>query len=201
MKLDTLAVHAGAAPDKATGSMAPPIHLSTNFLHGAASEETYGYMYIRDKNPTQDRLEEAMSALEGGEDALAFSSGMGATAALLQNLEPNSHIIIPADVYVHVRLLAARFLANWQVQHSIVEMSSPDAGASCRAAQHQIDLGGDTFQSADDGYGYCGDGKDCARCGRLPSGGQYVRHAGTATSFRFWSGYCSALDHKILWRA
>jgi cystathionine gamma-synthase len=127
MKLDTLAVHAGAAPDKATGSMAPPIHLSTNFLHGAASEETYGYMYIRDKNPTQDRLEEAMSALEGGEDALAFSSGMGATAALLQNLEPNSHIIIPADVYVHLRVLAARHLANWQIQHTIVEMSSPDA--------------------------------------------------------------------------
>jgi hypothetical protein len=39
--------------------MAPPIHLSTNFLHGAASEETFGYMYIRDKNPTQDRRKKA----------------------------------------------------------------------------------------------------------------------------------------------
>src|ERR1700690_2604021 len=107
MKLDTLAFPSGAAPNKTPGSIAPPIHLSTNFLHGAASEETHGYMYIRDKNPTQDRLEEAMSALEGGEDALVFSSGMGATAALLQNLPPDSHIIIPEDVYVHVRLLAA----------------------------------------------------------------------------------------------
>jgi len=127
MKLDTLAVHSGAAPDKTTGSIAPPIHLSTNFLHGAASEETHGYMYIRDKNPTQDRLEEAMSALEGGEDAMVFSSGMGATAALLQNLPPDSHIIIPEDVYVHVRLLAARYLPNWRIEHTIVDMCSPEA--------------------------------------------------------------------------
>ena len=113
MKFDTLAVHAGGEADKSTGSMAPPIHLSTNFLHGAASEEIHGYMYVRDKNPTQDRLEAAMSALEGGEDALVFSSGMGASAALMQNLEPNSHIMIPEDVYVHLRLLAARFLRKW----------------------------------------------------------------------------------------
>jgi cystathionine beta-lyase/cystathionine gamma-synthase len=41
-----------------------------------------------------------MSALEGGEDALAFSSGMGATAAFFQSIEPRSHVIIPEDVYV-----------------------------------------------------------------------------------------------------
>ena len=127
MKFDTLAVHAGAQPDKITGSIAPPIHLSTNFLHGAASEEAFGYMYIRDKNPTQDRLEEAMSALEGGEDALVFSSGMGATAAMLQNLPADSHILIPQDVYTHVRLLASRYLPNWQIQHSSVDMTSLEA--------------------------------------------------------------------------
>jgi cystathionine gamma-synthase len=127
MKFETLAVHAGGEPDKSTGSMAPPIHLSTNFLHGAASEEIHGYMYVRDKNPTQDRLEAAMSALEGGEDALVFSSGMGASAALMQNLEPNSHIMIPEDVYVHLRLLAARFLRKWQVEHSVVDMTSLEA--------------------------------------------------------------------------
>jgi cystathionine gamma-synthase len=127
MKFDTLAVHAGGEADKSTGSVAPPIHLSTNFLHGAASEELHGYMYVRDKNPTQDRLEAAMSALEGGEGALVFSSGMGASAALMQNLEPNSHIIIPEDVYVHLRVLAARFLGKWQVQHSIVDMTSLEA--------------------------------------------------------------------------
>ena len=125
MKFDTLAIHAGAQPDKTTGSIAPPIHLSTNFLHGAASEESFGYMYIRDKNPTQDRLEEAMNALEGGEGALAFSSGMGATAAMLQSLPAGSHILIPRDVYSHVRVLASRYLANWQIDETTVDMRSP----------------------------------------------------------------------------
>jgi cystathionine gamma-synthase len=85
MKIETKAVHAGPGRDPATGAIAPPIHLSTTFEHGPASEEIHGYMCIRDKNPTQDRLEEAMSELEGGEGALVFSSGMGAAAALLQH--------------------------------------------------------------------------------------------------------------------
>lgn len=127
MRMETLAVHAGATPDPVTGSVAPPIHLSTNFIHGPASEEIHGYTYVRDKNPTQDRLEAAMSALEGGEDALVFSSGMGATAAFFQTLEPNSHVIIPEDVYVHVRVLAATYFANWQLKFTSVDTQSAAA--------------------------------------------------------------------------
>jgi cystathionine gamma-synthase len=127
MKMETLAIHAGFAPDPVTGSVAPPIHLSTNFIHGPASEETYGYMYVRDKNPTQDRLEAAMSALESGEDALAFSSGMGATTAFFQTLEPRSHVVIPEDVYTHVRVLAATHFASWQLEYSTVDTQSLSA--------------------------------------------------------------------------
>jgi cystathionine gamma-synthase len=130
MKLETLAVHAGGSPDPATGSVAPAIHLSTTFVHGPASEETFGYTYIRDKNPTQDRLEAAMSALEGGEDALAFSSGMGATAAFFQSIEPRSHVIIPEDVYVHVRVMAANYFANWQLEYTTADTQSLDAVAA-----------------------------------------------------------------------
>jgi cystathionine gamma-synthase len=127
MKMETLAVHAGAEADPVTGSVAPPIHLSTTFLHGPATEEIHGYIYVRDKNPTQDRLEAAMSALEGGEDALGFSSGMGAIAAFFQSLEPASHVIIPEDVYVHVRDIAAKYFANWQLAYSTVDTQSPAA--------------------------------------------------------------------------
>jgi cystathionine gamma-synthase len=127
MKMETLAVHAGAATDPVTGSVAPPIHLSTNFIHGPATEEIHGYIYVRDKNPTQDRLEAAMSALEGGEDALAFASGMGATASFFQSLEPGSHVIIPEDVYVHVRIMAASHFPNWQLEYTCVDTQSPAA--------------------------------------------------------------------------
>jgi len=138
MKMETLAIHAGAAPDPVTGSVAPPIHLSTNFIHGPASEETYGYMYIRDKNPTQDRLEAAMAALEGGEDALAFSSGMGATSSFFQTLEPGSHVIIPEDVYVHVRVVAATHFSNWQLEYSTVDTQS--IAAICAAIRPNTKL-------------------------------------------------------------
>jgi len=127
MKMETLAVHAGAAADPVTGSVALPIHLSTNFIHGPASEEIHGYTYVRDKNPTQDHLEAAMSALEGGEDALVFSSGMGATAAFFQSLQPHSHVIIPEDVYVHVRVIATAYFANWQLKFTSVDTQSPAA--------------------------------------------------------------------------
>ena len=124
MHIETTAVHAGAETDPATGSIAPPIHLSTTFAHGPASERAHGYSYIRDENPTQDRLETAMRQLEGGEASLVFASGMGAAAALLQVLEPGSHVVFPEDVYVHVRVAHREFLPKWRIDVSVAEMQS-----------------------------------------------------------------------------
>src|SRR5271154_5663327 len=62
--IETIAVHAGCEPDPATGALAPPIHLSTTFEHGPATEILHGYTYVRDENPTQDRLEAALAQLE-----------------------------------------------------------------------------------------------------------------------------------------
>jgi cystathionine gamma-synthase len=124
VKFETVAVNAGAEPDPVTGAIAPPIHVSTTFEHGPANEETHGYIYVRDKNPTQDRLEKALSMLEGGEEALVFASGMGACAALLQALGPNSHIIFPEDVYVHVREIRHEYLPKWGQSAAVVNMRS-----------------------------------------------------------------------------
>src|SRR6266516_3185035 len=57
MKFETLAVHAGAEPDPSTAALAPPIHLSTTFEHAPDGAVLHGFMYIRDGNPTQSRLE------------------------------------------------------------------------------------------------------------------------------------------------
>jgi cystathionine gamma-synthase len=122
MKIETRVVHAGGTPDRSTGAIAPPIHLSTTFEHGPATEYLHGYLYVRDKNPTQDRLEEAMTALEGGEDALVFASGMGATIAALQSLEAGSHVIFPEDVYVHARVAHREFLPKWGIDVSVVDV-------------------------------------------------------------------------------
>ena len=122
MRLETLAVHAGAEVDSSTGAIAPPIHLSTTFEHGPASEETHGFTYVREKNPTQTRLEEALSKLEGGESALVFSSGMAAGVAILQTLPPGSHVIFPDDMYATFRQLYREFLPNWGLESSVVNM-------------------------------------------------------------------------------
>jgi cystathionine gamma-synthase len=127
MNIETLAIHAAADPDPATGAISPPIHLSTTFEHGPASEELHGYMYIRDKNPTQDRLEEALALLEGGEAALVYSSGMGAAITLLLTLDPDSHVIFPEDVYTHVRVAHQQYLPKWNFQVSVVDMQDQAA--------------------------------------------------------------------------
>ena len=127
MKPETLFVHAGAEPDAATAAIAPPIHLATTFRHGPAGEREHGYEYIRESNPTQDRLEAALAAIEHGAAALAFGSGMAATSAVLQSLAAGSHVLLPRDVYHGTRLYAATFLAERGVTHEAVDLTDLDA--------------------------------------------------------------------------
>src|SRR6202011_4619794 len=96
MRFETKAVHAGGEPDEATGAIAPPIQLSTTFERNASDgAPSHGYSYIRDHNPTQTRLEEALAAIDSAEAALAFASGMAAATALFQTLPAGSHVVTP----------------------------------------------------------------------------------------------------------
>ena len=110
MRLETLAIHAGGESDRETGALTPPIHLATTFKHGPAAERIAGYEYQREGNPTNDRLREAIAALEGGEAALTFASGMAAVTTLLETLPSGAVIAIPDDCYAGVRILATEFL-------------------------------------------------------------------------------------------
>jgi cystathionine gamma-synthase len=122
MRFETRAVHAGGEPDPGTGAIAPPIHLSTTFEHGPAGERPAGYMYIREGNPTQTRLEEALAGIEGGEAALVFASGLAAGAAYLQALPSGSHVVFPDDIYYGFRTIAEEFLPRWGMESSAVDM-------------------------------------------------------------------------------
>ena len=129
----TLAVHAGAEPDVETGALAPPIHLATTFKHGPAGERIAGYEYQREGNPTQDRLETALAALEGGAAALAFASGMAAIAGLLESLPGGSRVLIPDDCYSGLRFLAREFMPERGIEAVMVDMSDIDAVAKACA--------------------------------------------------------------------
>ena len=126
LRFETRAVHAGGEPDAATGAVAPPIHLSTTFEHGPAGETPLGFLYVRDANPTQARLERALSSIEGGETALVFGSGMAAAAAYLQAQPAGAHVVYPKDVYYGVRALATEFLPRWGMEATAADMSNLD---------------------------------------------------------------------------
>ena len=123
----TLAVHAGHEPDAATGAVAPPIHLATTFRHGPAGERLAGYEYQREGNPTNDRLREALKALEGGEEAMTFASGMAAMATLLESLPAGARVLFPDDCYTGLRMLFAEFLPERGIVPIEVDMADLDA--------------------------------------------------------------------------
>jgi cystathionine gamma-synthase len=131
MRFETLVVHAGGESDPATGAVAPPIHLSTIFVHGPESEPLHGRLYVREGNPTEERLEAALAALEGGETAVAFASGMAATTALLDALPPGAHVVLHREVYQGVRALATEHLPRWGKSATFANLARP---ASLRAA-------------------------------------------------------------------
>src|SRR5499427_10429364 len=122
LRPETIAVRAGAEVDPDTGALSPPLHLSTTFEHGPASEAIHQFRYAREKNPTQSRLEAALRELEGGTCALVFSSGMAAAAALLQALAPGSHVLFSDDIYIDMRNLIRNFLPLWQIESTTADL-------------------------------------------------------------------------------
>jgi cystathionine gamma-synthase len=126
MRIETLAVHAGHAIDPATGAVAAPIHLSTTFQRDAEGGYPGGYSYGRSANPTRHALEEGLAALEGGEDAAAFGSGLAAGSAILQALAPGDHVIAPADIYHGMTKLLRDVYIRWGLEVSFVDMTNLD---------------------------------------------------------------------------
>jgi cystathionine gamma-synthase len=127
MHFETKAIHAGHHIDEETGAVAPPIHLSTTFERNDEGEPSRGYSYVRDGNPTQSRLEEALAAIEGGETALVFGSGMAAGATLLQSLPGGAHVVLPDDCYYGYRALANESFDRWGLSFDFVAMDDLDA--------------------------------------------------------------------------
>ncbi len=127
MHIETLAVHAGAAVDPATGAVIPPIHLSTTFERAEDGTYPAGFNYSRSGNPTRVALETALAALEGGAGCAAFASGSAATAAVFQALEPGAHVIAPEDAYYGTPVLLRDHFARWGLQSTFVDMTDPGA--------------------------------------------------------------------------
>ena len=132
---DTLALHAGAAPDPATGARVTPIHLSTSFVfesadHAAAlfNMERAGHVYSRLSNPTTAVFEERVAALEGGVGAIATASGQAALHLGLATLAgAGSHIVSSGALYGGSHNLLHYTLARFGIETTFVKPGDIDA--------------------------------------------------------------------------
>jgi O-acetylhomoserine (thiol)-lyase len=132
---DTLALHAGAAPDPATGARAVPIVLSTSFVfdsseHAASlfNMERAGHVYSRISNPTNAVLEERIAALEGGVGAIATASGQAALhLAICTIAGAGSHIVSSSALYGGSHNLLHYTLARFGIETTFVPPGDIDA--------------------------------------------------------------------------
>ena len=131
---DTLALHAGAAPDPATGARAVPIHLTTSFVfessdHAAAlfNLERAGHVYSRISNPTNAVLEQRISALEGGIGAITTASGQAALhLAIATLMGAGSHIVASTALYGGSQNLLHYTLRRFGIETTFVKPGDID---------------------------------------------------------------------------
>lgn len=134
----TTAIHAGEAPDPATGASAPPIHMSSTFVSDDISgfsahdiKDDSPYAYARWANPTTDMLERKIAALQGTEACLCTASGMAAaTAIFLTFLSAGDHVLVSDVSYAGVAELTRETLPRLGIETSFVNMSDLDAVAA-----------------------------------------------------------------------
>src|SRR5439155_2660764 len=132
---DTLALHADAAPDPATGASAVPIHLTTSYVfenseHAASlfNMERSGHVYSRNSNPTNAVLEERIAALEGGVGAIATASGQAALhLAIVTLMGSGSHIVASRALYGGSHNLLDYTLPRFGIATTFVDPRNLDA--------------------------------------------------------------------------
>ena len=134
-RFDTLALHAGAAPDPATGARAVPIYLSTSFVFESAEHaaslfnmERSGHVYSRISNPTTAVFEERVAALEGGAGAIATASGQAALHLAISTIAgAGSHIVASSALYGGSHNLLHYTLARFGIATTFVKPGDIDA--------------------------------------------------------------------------
>ena len=95
---ETIAVSGVSGGDKATGAISFPIYQSATFKHNGLNNST-GYDYSRAQNPTREEAEKTLAVLEGGKEAIGFSSGVSAITACIHLFKSGDNIILSDDLY------------------------------------------------------------------------------------------------------
>ena len=118
----TRAIHAGQEPDPATGAVSVPIYATSTYVQEEIGKHK-GYEYARVSNPTRDRLETNLAALEGGTASRVFASGMAAINAIVTMLKSGDHVVAGHNLYGGTPRLFDQVLVNFGLTFTYVDTS------------------------------------------------------------------------------
>ena len=137
---ETRAIHAGYEPDPTTGAVIPPIYATSTYKQDGVGGLRGGYEYSRSANPTRTALEGNLAALEQGERAFAFASGLAAEDTLVRSVcRPGDHVVIPDDAYGGTFRLFDKVEQAWGVEHTPAPVSDIAAvSAAIRPGQTKL---------------------------------------------------------------
>ncbi len=121
MKFGTKAIHAGQEPDPSTGAIMTPIYQTSTYVQESPGKHK-GYAYARGKNPTRSALEKNIAALENAKYGLCFSSGMGASDAVIKLLRPGDEVIAGNDLYGGTYRMFTKVFAHFGIKFHFINM-------------------------------------------------------------------------------
>jgi cystathionine gamma-synthase len=133
MEFETRAIHAGQEPDPLTGSVNVPIYQTSTYAQDGVLGMRGGHDYARTVNPTRTALEACLASLEGAAHGVAFASGMGATAAVLELFSPGQRIVAMNDVYGGTYRLFSKLLEPKGYRFSYADLADTAAAAAALA--------------------------------------------------------------------
>jgi len=117
---ETLAAQTLFGSDPVNGMIVPSIHPSTTYLRDPDNQYRHGRVYSRADNPGYDVAAGVLAALEGGEEALLFASGMAAATAVFFALSPGDHVIVPKLMYWALRAWLLDTATRWGLEIEFV---------------------------------------------------------------------------------
>jgi cystathionine gamma-lyase/cystathionine beta-lyase/cystathionine gamma-lyase/homocysteine desulfhydrase len=122
----TICIHAGQVPDPTTGAIITPIYQTSTYVQEELGKHK-GFEYARTQNPTRLALENNLAAIEHGQAAFAFASGMSAIAAVATMLQAGDHVIVSDNVYGGTFRLFDKVLSRYQLSFTYLDTADADA--------------------------------------------------------------------------
>lgn len=123
--MDTKLAQIGNRSENTTGTVNPPLYLSTAYRHEGIGQSS-GFDYVRTGNPTRKILENAIKDLEQGDQGYACSSGMAAILTVLSLFQSGDELIVSCDLYGGTYRLLEQGYKKWGLQSHYVDTNQPD---------------------------------------------------------------------------